>query len=93
MELKRYCIVCGNENFSPRSKFCCKKCEQKYYYEQNKQKRKEYKKEYFQEHKEEYAERKRKWINEHREEWNEYNKNRRKGEKENGKDNECCKAI
>lgn len=77
MDIKKYCIVCGTENFS-RSKFCCKKCEQKYYYEQNKEQRKQYKKEYYENHKEEYAERAKKWVNDNKEKWNEYQKSYRK---------------
>lgn len=84
MDTKKYCKQCGDENFSAKSVFCCEKCKQRFYYLQNKEKRKEYKKEYYQTHKEECDARRNKWIEEHREQWNEYYRNRRKGEKDNG---------
>lgn len=68
------CIVCGNEGTRPRSKFCCTKCEQKYYYETHKEERQLYKKKYYESNKEEYKKRKRKWIAENRDRWNEYQK-------------------
>jgi len=62
MDIKKYCIVCGNENFSRSKKFCCNKCQQAYYYQQNIDRLKEYKSNYYQEHKEEILERTDKWI-------------------------------
>lgn len=93
MDVKRYCIVCGTENFSRSKKFCCEKCRQKYYYNQNK--RTEYKKDYYESHKQQYIERQLDRVKNNRSEYNEYMKNymKKKGKNENGKDNECSKAI
>ena len=77
MDFKRYCIVCGNENFSARSKFCCEKCRQQYYYQQNKEKRTQYKKDYYKNNKQECDNRHNNWISQNRQQWNEYNQKRR----------------
>ena len=66
------CIVCGKENNINKSKFCCNKCKQIYYYQKNKEQRTEYKKQYYQENKEEYMQRQKKWVDENRDKWNEY---------------------
>lgn len=96
MDIKKYCIVCGSENFSRSKKFCCEKCKQKYYYEQNKQQRTEYKKHYYESHKQEYIDRQLDRVKNNRAEHNEYMKNymrKKRGENENGKNNECSKTI
>jgi len=76
------CIVCGNEGERPRSKFCCSKCEQKYYYQTRKESRTEYKKEYYEQHKDECLQRNKEWVEENRDKWNEYQRKRRKEMKE-----------
>lgn len=90
--MERKCIVCGNDNPRPRSKFCSEKCLQKYCYEIKKQERKEYKKEYYQKNKEEYIERATNWQKENRERWNvfqnNYQKLMRKKAKEEANENE-----
>lgn len=83
MDFKRYCTICGNENFG-KTPFCSEKCRQKYYYLVNKEKRQKYKKEYYKTHKEECDNRHNNWIDENRQQWNEYNKKRREEKKDNG---------
>lgn len=84
MDFKKYCIVCGSENFSRSKKFCCDKCRQQYHYQQNKEKRAQYKKEYYKAHKEECNKRTSNWVSQNRQQWNEYNKKRREEKKDNG---------
>lgn len=76
------CIVCGNEGERPRSKFCCKKCEQKYYYETRKGQRKEYKKQYYIKNKNKCDKIHNEWLEKNRERWNEYQKEQYKNKKE-----------
>ena len=90
--MERKCIICGNDNPRPRSKFCSEQCLQKYCYERKKEELKEYKKKHYQEHKDEYIERAKKYQKKHKDEWNtyqsEYQKNRRKELKDGGNENE-----
>lgn len=72
--MERKCIVCGDINLTPRSKFCCDQCKQKYYYQKNKVKRAEYKKKDYQENKQEYIDRALDWQKINRDRWNEYQK-------------------
>lgn len=81
MDFKKYCIVCGSENFSRSKKFCCDKCRQQYHYQQSKEKITQYKKDYYKTHKEECDNRHNNWIDENRQQWNEYNKKRREEKK------------
>lgn len=76
--MEKKCIVCGNDNPRPRAKFCCKACEQKYYYQKSKEKRQEYKKEHYQEHKQEYIDRANDWQEKNRERWNEFQREYRR---------------
>lgn len=77
------CVVCGSDSSRPRSKFCCEKCKQQYYYQKNKEQRTEYKKQYYQEHKEEYIESAKKWTEENRDRRNENRRRKWKELKEN----------
>lgn len=86
------CVVCGKESSKPRSKFCCEKCKQQFYYQKNKEQRTEYKKQYYQEHREEYLENNKKWVEENREKRNEYRRKRRKELKENDSSREVKKV-
>lgn len=75
MDFKKYCIVCGNENFSRSKKFCCDKCRQQYYYQTNRDRLKEYKQKDYQKNKEEYLERRKKYYLDNSERSKEYSKN------------------
>lgn len=50
MDNKKYCIVCGCENFSRSKMFCSKKCGDRYWFQQ-----------YYKKHKEEVIEKNKKW--------------------------------
>lgn len=93
--MQKKCIICGNDNPRPRSKFCSEKCLQKYCYETKKEKIKEYKKKHYQEHKQQYIERATDWQQKNRDRWNEFQSNyqkllrkKAKEEKEGGNEDE-----
>ena len=69
--MKKFCIVCGTENFSRSKNFCCEKCHQQYYYQKNKEKLLEKHNEYYQDNKEKYKEYMSKWRKNNRERYNE----------------------
>lgn len=75
------CIVCGTEH-SRRGQYCSKQCQQKYYYEKNKQERKEYKKQHYILNKDIYKENHDEWIEKNRDKWNEYQKEYKRKERE-----------
>lgn len=83
MDIKKYCIVCGTENFSRSPKFCCDKCRQHYYYQKNKKNISEYKKEYYTENKDSYQRRQQEHKEERKLYMREYMKKYRK-ENKNG---------
>lgn len=91
MDVKKYCIVCGCENFSRSKMFCSTKCKQHYYYQKNKEELTEYKKEYYLNNKEEYKDRSTEWFKNNRSKWNnyvrKYNQKKREENKENGENN------
>lgn len=49
--MTKYCIVCGSENFSRSKRFCCRKCADKYWFEQ-----------YYNNHKEEVLNKNKQWA-------------------------------
>lgn len=59
--MRKFCIVCGNENFSRSKNFCCEKCHQQYYYQQNKEELLEKHKDYNDKNKEKIKESGKKW--------------------------------
>lgn len=59
--MKKYCIVCGTENFSRSKNFCCEKCHQKYYYQKNKEELQKKHIEYYNQNKETMIENSIKW--------------------------------
>lgn len=82
--MTRKCIVCGNDNNTLRSKFCCNSCKQKYYYQKNKEQRLENNRQYYKEHKEEMDKKHADWIENNRDRWNDYLRSYRQAEKEQG---------
>ena len=52
--MKKFCIVCGSENFSRSKNFCCEKCHQQYYYQKNREKLLEKHNKHYSENKEQY---------------------------------------
>lgn len=80
MEIKKYCIVCGCENFSRSKRFCSKKCADKFWFQ-----------EYYKNNKEEVLEKNKKWQKDNPEKakasykkW--LNKKKKEAEKENVQD-------
>lgn len=82
--MARKCIVCGNDNNTLRSKFCCNTCKQKYYYQKNKEQRLENNRQYYKEHKEQIDKKHADWIENNRDRWNDYLRSYRRAEKEQG---------
>lgn len=80
--MKKFCIVCGTENFSRSKNFCCEKCHQQYYYQKNKEKLLEKHNEYYQDNKEKMQENSKEWKENNKEKYKEYMSKWRKNNRE-----------
>lgn len=81
---KKFCIVCGSENFSRSKLYCSKKCKNHDYFQKNKAEINEYRKEWAKNNRDKTNKYFSNWVDKNREEYNEYQKKwqRQKKEKE-----------
>ena len=81
---KKFCIVCGSENFSRSKLYCSTKCKNHDYFQKNKAEINEYRKEWGKNNRDKTSKYFSNWVDKNREEYNEYQKKwqRQKKEKE-----------
>jgi len=86
---KKFCIVCGSENFSRSKLYCSRKCKNHDYFQKNKAEINEYRKKWAKENRDTVNKHVRKYVENNREKYNEYHrdwyKKRKKEKEENGK--------
>lgn len=84
---RKFCVVCGTENFSRSKLYCSKRCKNHDYFQKNKERINEYRKEWAKENRDTVNKHVRKYVENHREQYNEYQREyqrKKKEEKENG---------
>ena len=82
--VKKFCVVCGSENFSRSKLYCCVKCKNQDYYRKNKDKLLDIHKDWIKNNSEKNKETSKKWRKENREKALEYSRKWRERNKKNG---------
>lgn len=71
---KKFCIVCGTENFSRSKLYCSRKCKNHDYFQKNKSEINEYRKKWAKENREKATKYAQNWVSNNREKYIEYQK-------------------